>query len=145
MTPFRPYKSELQFICDNGIKVTEPITINLFDVRSYTKADNSVEGFDDEKMRTVVNTDNKSYLLLIDYNSFDGSMLQFYSDYCLLDLRSAREQDAPDKVKYKGMMDFRITGDDKMIAVTFYRKGYEVHDYNDAVFNCLFKSITPLN
>lgn len=146
--PFRAYKSKNIFIEESTRRVAYcPITINLFDVRSYCQADNQTEGIQDTKPRTVVFLIDRSYLLDVSYEEFDFAFTECFKDYKLMDQRSIseKEEPVPDKIKYRGMMEFKSSQNKSSISTVFHRKGYEISDFDDAIFNCLFKNITPLN
>lgn len=146
MRPLRPYKTTHDYLnSDTKQMVSGPITINLFDVDSWFHCDNNHEGFTDKIKRTVVNTQlQKTFVVRTPYEAFDKIMSDLYRDYQLLDTRSDNPP-IPDSRKYEGPIKATFDCDKKEVACIFHRHGYEVSTFEDAVFNCLFKNITPMN
>jgi hypothetical protein len=144
MNPFRPYVVKEEWMNELGALSSNTYTINLFDVRSYGECDNEREGFKDKVFRTCVYLVDRVAYLRVPYSVFNSKMMNFYREMRLLDDRSINEP-MPDRIKYKGMIraDFNTTTE--YVSCVFFREGYEFTDWDDAVLNCLFKNVTPLN
>ncbi len=146
MNPFRPYKTKHDIVRDDTTYVSLKATINLFDVITYMEVCNNDRHFHDEIQRTeIICQPNNSFYCQVPYKEFDAVMMRFYEQYKMIDKRSIEPPPTPDKDKYKGFMQASINCGDDAISCVFHRKGYELSSYDDAVFNCLFKNITPLN
>lgn len=146
MNPFRPYKTKHDSVREDTTRVSLNITLNLFDVITWMECDNNDRHFHDEIMRTeVIMSPNNSFYIQKSYKEFDAVMTQFYEQYKCIDKRSVQPPPIPDKEKYSGLMQAAIVCNDNEVYTVFHRKGYEAKDYNDAVFNCLFSNITPMN
>ena len=122
------------------------ITLNLFDVVTWMEVDNNDRHFHDEVQRTeVIVSPNNSFFIREPYKEFDAEMTRFYEQYKSIDKRSIEPPPVSDRDKYKGLMKVAFNCTDKQMACVFHRHGFEPNDYNDAVFNCLFSNITPMN
>lgn len=146
MNPFRPYKTKHDSIREDTGRSSLHITINLFDVLMWMDCDNVDHKFYDEIPRTeIICVNNNSFYCQISYKEFDNVMTRFYVQYQLIDRRSIDPIPVPDKDKYKGFIQASVMGDNEAVSCIFHKKGYVVTSYEDAVFNCLFKNVTPLN
>lgn len=146
MTPFRPYKTKVDLINHNtGESSFSDIVINLFNVDHYSRVLNKAEGYKDNIDRTlIVQHNGVEHVAITKFEVFDKIMEEFYRDFQLYDDRTIRPI-LPDRLRYKGMMSAYFNQNKNEINAAFFRDGYEPTDFDDAMFNSLFKNRTPLN
>jgi hypothetical protein len=134
---------ELPVLSINSCKTT----INLFDVKEWAECGNKIFGFPDKHERTCVTLhDGVMYKVRVSYREFGVLMETFLGEYGALDERTSFKASVkPDKSVYCGMMQTKFSIDDKQIMTAFHRKDYKPADLSDAIYNCLFSNITPMN
>jgi hypothetical protein len=144
ITAYREYKTIRDFVSEKTKKVCSvKATINLFDIKSWEETDNEEAGFFDNIKRTfIIEKSGAGTDIRVSYDEFTKIMESLYSEYGLLDRQSLKKSD---RQIYSGPIKVNFSSQPDKLSVTFHRKGFQPRSFEDAVFNCLFSNVTPMN